>query len=51
MSNVIVLRAQIAALEFMYRFERRCDGARRILDLIASKKDALSLAESIARVA
>lgn len=37
-----ILRAQIAALEAMYLRERRCEGARRILDLLHAKRDALA---------
>ncbi len=39
-----VLRAQLAALESMYATERRCENARRILDLIHQKRDELSVA-------
>jgi hypothetical protein len=37
-----LLRAQIQALELMYSRERRCENARRILDLLAQKRDQLS---------
>lgn len=39
-----LLRAQLAALELMYETERRCDTARRILDLIHAKRDEVSMA-------
>jgi hypothetical protein len=38
-----LLRAQIQALELMYSTERRCENARRILDLIHAKKDELAM--------
>lgn len=43
--STTILKAQLAALEQMYSCERRCDGARRILDQIHAKKSELSLAE------
>lgn len=39
-----ILAAQLAALEVMYSTERRCDGARRLLDLIHVKRDELASA-------
>lgn len=39
-----VLRAQLLALEVMYEGERRCETARRILDLIHDKRDEISAA-------
>lgn len=39
-----VLRAQLQALEAMYCTERRCETARRILDLIHIKRDEISAA-------
>lgn len=42
-----ILQAQLLALEMMYAAERRCENARRILDLIASKRDEIALAKSI----
>ncbi len=41
--NPAVLRAQIEALEVMYYQERRCENARRILNLIHEKKDLLAM--------
>jgi hypothetical protein len=38
-----VLRAQIKALELMYSCERRCENARRILDLLHEKRDLLAV--------
>lgn len=38
-----ILRAQIEALELMYACERRCENARRILDLWHAKKDELAM--------
>jgi hypothetical protein len=38
-----LLRAQIQALEHMYACERRCENARRILDLLHAKKDELAM--------
>lgn len=40
-----LLRAQLAALEAMYTRERRCETARRILDLIHAKRDELAMVE------
>lgn len=37
-----ILRAQLLALELMYAAERRCDTARRILDLMHAKRDELA---------
>jgi hypothetical protein len=38
-----LLRAQIQALELMYSRERRCENARRILDLLHEKRDLLAV--------
>jgi hypothetical protein len=42
--HLAILRAQLLALEMMYAAERRCETARRILDLIHDKRDEISAA-------
>lgn len=46
-----LLRAQLAALESIYRATRTTHDARRILDLIHVKRDELAMAETIASIA
>lgn len=43
--QLAVLRAQLLALECMYDAERRCENARRILDLIHQKRDEIAVAQ------
>lgn len=43
--TLAVLRAQLLALELMYDAERRCENARRILDLIHAKRDEIAVAQ------
>lgn len=43
--SIEVMRAQLLALETMYAAERRCENARRILDLIHDKRDDIAVAQ------
>lgn len=49
--NLAILRAQLLALEIMYATERRCDEARKLLDLMHAKRDEISLAAALQQVA
>jgi hypothetical protein len=41
--SAVIIRSQLVALEAKYAAERRCDAARKLLDLCHQKRDELAM--------